>query len=92
MELFSYKIKKFLYFWKCNFLALYFSYISGSNFLSLKNEKNTLLKCLLYFKIAPSKNTFSKMLPQKIHFKIFFQTIAPSKITFSKLFSQKSLT
>ena len=29
-------------FWRWNFLALYFSYISGSNFLSSKNNKKPL--------------------------------------------------
>ena len=32
----------FLYFWKLNFLALYFSYFSGSNFPCSKNEKDPL--------------------------------------------------
>ena len=42
------------------FLALYFSYISGSNFPSLKNKKRTLWKNFLYFRkrnsVAPSFN------------------------------------
>ena len=41
--------KTFLHFWKWSFPTLYFSYISGSNFPSSKNEKNPLLKCFLYF-------------------------------------------
>ena len=38
MELSSSKIKEFSYFQKLNFVALCFSYISGSNFPRSKNE------------------------------------------------------
>ena len=41
-------LKHFLYIWKWNFLASYFSYISGGNFPSTKNKKNTLWKNFLY--------------------------------------------
>ena len=37
----------FLYFRKWNFLALYFTYISGSNFPSSNNENQTTLKMFL---------------------------------------------
>ena len=51
-------LKTFLYFGEWSFLALHFSYIRGSNFPHLKNEKIPLLKGFLYFRkwnfLAPS--------------------------------------
>ena len=40
VELLAPRLKHFLYFWKSNFLVLYFFYISRSNFTSSKNKKN----------------------------------------------------
>ena len=40
VELLAPRLKHFLYFWKSNFLVLYFFYISKSNFTSSKNKKN----------------------------------------------------
>ena len=42
------RLKNFLYFQKWNFLVLYFSYISGSNFPSSKNKKDPLWKNVLF--------------------------------------------
>ena len=55
--------KMFLYFRKWNFLALYFSYISGNNFPSSKNEKkNTLKKLLIFQEMELSSPKLKKLL------------------------------
>ena len=49
MKLSCSKIKTFLIFPEMEFLASYFSYISGLNFPSSKNKKSLSEKTLLYF-------------------------------------------
>ena len=101
MELFSYKIKNFLYFWKWNFLALYFSYISGSNFSGSKNEKKYTLKMFVIFqnctlkkhilKNAPSKNTFQKFFSNNCSFKNYiFKIVLPKIINLITLINSSS--
>ena len=48
------KLKNSLYFQKWNFLALYFSHISGREFPTLKNKKTVLKKFILF----PQKKAF----------------------------------
>ena len=70
-------LKNVLCFWKWDFLALYFFYISGSNFLSSKNKKPVLNNFLNFGKwnfLAPSlknflyfRREFEKSENQKFH-------------------------
>ena len=71
MELSSSKIKKFFYFWKWNFRASCFSYISGGNFLSSK-KKQPLWKNFLYL---GKLNYLSPSLKNFLYFRRIFQSL-----------------
>ena len=49
MDFLAPRLKNFLYFRKWNFLASYFSYISGGNFPRSKSKKKNTLKKFLIF-------------------------------------------
>ena len=92
MEL-SYIVSKklFLYLQKWNFAALYFSFISGSNFLNSKNENNLLWKNEYFWDMKLSspklkKSWFFFLEPLRVFHHCFFMGFHFSPLIFTTAF------